>query len=100
MNSNANTKKDYINNGDRVQVKDLPDAPIMIAIRNEREHHGDSNKLKGVLCFWFTRDHQYQQALFNTKDLQRAPGPYRTSHEPVKCTGFTIPVLTEKIEQV
>lgn len=70
-------EKIYFNAGDVVQLKqDIPYKPKMIVIKkitsifkhdikNERK-----STLKGIKCMWFSEDGTYQEAVFNTKDLQ------------------------------
>lgn len=69
----------YFNPGDVVQVKqNLNYKPKMIVVRkitsmfkNDPKRAEDKNsKLRGIRCMWYTLDGLYQEALFNTKDLE------------------------------
>lgn len=69
----------YFNPGDVVQVKqNLNYKPKMIVVRkitsmfkNDPKRVEDKNsKLRGIRCMWYTLDGLYQEALFNTKDLE------------------------------
>lgn len=69
----------YFNPGDVVQVKqDLDYKPKMIVIRkitsmfkNDSKRVEDKRSiLRGIKCMWYTSDGVYQEALFNTKDLE------------------------------
>lgn len=64
-------EKVYFNPGDVVRVdklssnkkKDL--CPEMIVKGRDVEN----GEFKGIICYWFTMNHEYQEATFNTKDL-------------------------------
>ena len=55
--------------------QDLPNKPIMLVVKKETLifKHLDSKEpiLKGIKCRWFTKDGLLQEAIFNTKDLQK-----------------------------
>lgn len=66
--------KIYFTPGQLVILKhDLPNKPVMMVVRKETsifKNTGD-NILRGIRCRWFTTDGTLQEAIFNTKDLQR-----------------------------
>jgi len=65
-------EKSYFLPGDLVTVKaDLPDKPLMVVKgRDVRYFKGsDINHLKGIKCWWFSKDFELQWGVFNTKDL-------------------------------
>lgn len=70
--------------GELVELRvDLPYKPVMVVkavkkskLRNTIVSSTDTkpsqepkSTLIGISCFWFTADYQYQEAVFNTKDL-------------------------------
>lgn len=61
--------------GELVTIKqDLPNKPVMIVVRKETsmfKKEGEEGILKGIRCRWFTADSKLQEAVFNTKDLQK-----------------------------
>lgn len=78
QNFNQYTDKVYFNAGDVVQLKqNIPNKPIMIVVKKETslfKHDKDVDKksvLKGIRCRWFTSTGQLQEAVFNTKDIQK-----------------------------
>lgn len=66
--------KIYFTPGQLVVLKhDLPNKPVMMVVRKETsifKNTGD-NILRGIRCRWFTTDGTLQEAIFNTKDLQK-----------------------------
>lgn len=69
--------KIYFLPGDVVSLKqDIPNKPIMIVVKKEtsifKNQGVDSQPtLKGIKCRWFTTDGLLQEAIWNTKDLQK-----------------------------
>lgn len=68
--------KIYFLPGDLVQLRqDLPNKPTMIVVRKEtsllKSRVNEDNILKGIRCRWFTINQELQEAVFNTKDLQK-----------------------------
>ena len=66
----------YFNPGELVQIKhDLPNKPVMMVVKKETsifKNNGDQNNaLKGIRCRWFTKNHELQEAIFNTKDIEK-----------------------------
>lgn len=64
--------KVFFNPGDEVEVRQaLSFKPIMVVKSIEKVTFKDNNKstLWGIKCFWFTQTLEYQEKLFNTKDL-------------------------------
>jgi hypothetical protein len=65
--------KNYFLPGDLVQVKaNLPDKPIMVVKGRDIRYIKESNinHLKGIKCWWFTKNYELQFGVFNTKDLE------------------------------
>ena len=69
----------FFNPGDVVQLKqDIPNKPKMIVIKkvtsifkNDLKKQEDSKALLlGIKCMWFTNNGEYQEQIFNTKDLE------------------------------
>lgn len=66
----------YFNAGDLVTInKDLPNKPIMMVIKKETFTFKHDNQIKkpsliGIRCLWFTTNHEKQEAVFSTKDLE------------------------------
>ena len=69
--------KEHIVPGDSVALKNkkLKNAPVMQVkniLRVPRADRNDgSTKLVGLECFWFDANQNYQQGVFNTKDLEK-----------------------------
>lgn len=62
------TEKTIFMPGDLVTIRqELPDKPIMIVVKKESA----SNTLNGIRCRWFTINRELQEAVWNTKDLQK-----------------------------
>ena len=70
--------RDNFNKGDLVGFCKLQDSPDMIVLdvvfeegSNTKEvyNKNGSKLLLGIKCGWFTVDHFWQEALFNSKDL-------------------------------
>lgn len=67
--------KVFFSPGDRVTIKhDLPNKPIMLVKGKETRTFrvGVDDKdgfFKGIRCFWFSTNGNYQEEIFNTKDL-------------------------------
>ena len=61
--------------GDLVTLRqELPNKPVMIVVRKESTIFRDENKsnnLKGIRCRWFTINNELQEAVWNTKDLNK-----------------------------
>ena len=80
MMENLEEDKVYFNAGDVVQLKqDIPNKPTMIVVKKETSLFKHDSKrledkrpiLKGIRCRWFTSTGELQEAVFNTKDLQK-----------------------------
>lgn len=67
----------FFNPGDVVTLKqDIPNKPKMVVVRKESSifKHDQKNVkpvLLGIRCRWFTNDGILQEAIFNTKDIQK-----------------------------
>ena len=59
----------YFNKGDAVRIKWIIDGPVMIVEDIVFDSSSDKPKLLGILCFWFNRDMDIQERVFNSKDL-------------------------------
>lgn len=70
-------EKIYFMPGEVVTLKqDIPNKPVMLVIKKETSVFKNSGvemqpSLKGIKCRWFTKDGLLQEAIFNTKDLQK-----------------------------
>lgn len=68
--------KVYFQPGDIVTLKqDIQNKPEMIVFKKSTltirsAETSSSAFFKGMICRWFTKDGQLQEATFNTKDLQ------------------------------
>ena len=66
----------FFNKGDKVQIKqDIDHKPSMIVKDIKKAKFKDEDRspnfLLGVVCFWFDSNNRYQEATFNTKDLEK-----------------------------
>lgn len=64
--------KDLFLPGQIVVVKaPLLDKPLMVVKGRETRYIKDSsvNHLKGIRCWWFSKNHELLTGVFNTKDL-------------------------------
>lgn len=66
----------YFMPGDLVRLnKPLPNAPIMMVTKKEtslfKNKATDDSTLIGIRCRWFTAGGVLQEAVFNTKDLEK-----------------------------
>lgn len=71
-------EKIYFMPGDTVTIKqDLPNKPIMIVVKKEtmtfRPYKNEEREdyFKGIRCRWFSTTKTLEEAVFNTKDLQK-----------------------------
>ena len=69
-------EKIYFNPGDVVTLKqDIPHKPHMLVVKKETMHiklseDGPMDEyFKGFRCRWFTVHGEFQEQIFNTKDL-------------------------------
>lgn len=69
----------YFNAGDVVQIKqNISNRPQMVVIKkvtsifkhDQKKFEDKKSTLKGIKCFWYTDNKEYQEAIFNTKDLE------------------------------
>ena len=69
--------KIYFQPGELVTLRQpLEHRPVMIVVRKEstmirRKDDKADNGLRGIRCRWFSTDKKLQEAVFNTKDLQK-----------------------------
>jgi len=65
----------YFVPGERVHIKqDLMFKPQMVVkdIKKSRiKNEEGKTQLQGISCFWFTNIGEYQEAIFNSKDLEK-----------------------------
>lgn len=69
----------YFNPGDIVKLKkDIPNSPIMVVVKKEtslfkHDRNIDDKRpiLKGIRCRWFTSTGELQEAVWNTKDIEK-----------------------------
>jgi hypothetical protein len=69
---NNSYEKDLFLPGQLVTVKaNLPDKPVMVVKGREIRYVKDSpiNHLKGIRCWWFSKNYELVTGIFNTKDL-------------------------------
>lgn len=71
-----NETKQFFLPGDIVTLRqDIPNKPTMIVVKKVtktiRTETLRGDFFQGILCRWFTTQGQLQEALFNTKDLQK-----------------------------
>ena len=71
-------EKIYFNPGDLVTLKqDLPNKPVMLVVKKETKSIRPFNKedsveyFLGIKCRWFTLNGEMQEAIWNTKDLEK-----------------------------
>ena len=59
--------------GDLVTIKqDLPNKPVMIVVKKETSYLKTGDEyFRGIRCRWFTKDGKMEEAIWNTKDLQK-----------------------------
>lgn len=65
--------KVYFNPGDLVRVSKLNKKSKNVIIGPDMIVKGryiEDGEFAGLVCFWFTEDKKYQEATFNTKDLE------------------------------
>jgi len=70
----TNKDKVFFIPGDRVTIKhDIPNKPIMLIKEKVQTLHVKEGKtsFEGMKCLWFSTDNKLQEAIFNTKDLQK-----------------------------
>lgn len=63
--------KEFFNCGDKVVVNKLPGAPTMYVIRKEMSQSVKPQIFLGIRCGWFDKVNNFQEAVFNTKDLTK-----------------------------
>lgn len=66
-------EKVYFQPGDLVTIKhDLANKPKMLVKNKEsRIVNSKDTHFQGIRCFWFTSNGELQEAVFNTKDLEK-----------------------------
>jgi len=69
-------EKIYFLPGDLVTLRQkLPNKPIMIVVKKVtktiRTGNINGDFFQGILCRWFTTTGELQDAIYNTKDLQK-----------------------------
>lgn len=70
------TDKQFFLPGDVVTIRQkLPNSPTMLVVkkvtRTIRTGDVKNDYFQGILCRWFTTQGLIQEAVFNTKDLQK-----------------------------
>ena len=76
--NNMEKENIFFNPGDVVQLKqNIPNKPKMVVIKkvtsifkHDLKKQEDSRILLGIKCMWFTTNGEYQEQIFNTKDLE------------------------------
>lgn len=69
-------QKQFFLPGDLVTIRqDLPMKPTMIVVKKVTKNIKVAGRrddyFQGILCRWFTTELMLQEAIFNTKDLQK-----------------------------
>ena len=84
-----NIEKVFFIPGDLVTIKhDLPNKPTMLVKGKETKTFKDAETyFIGIKCFWFRTDGEYQEQVFNTKDLQRLTKEPSVDYSKFKSTG-------------
>lgn len=72
-------EKVYFLPGDVVTVRQLSNSPEMLVVKKSTKRiigrdNQKSDYFQGMLCRWFTLDGVLQEAVFNTKDLEKKYG--------------------------
>lgn len=70
------TDKQFFLPGDMVTIRQkLPNSPTMLVVkkvtRTIRTGDVKNDYFQGILCRWFTTQGLIQEAVFNTKDIQK-----------------------------
>lgn len=64
--------KIYFLPGDLVTLrKEIPYKPTMIVVKKITRYVKNNPYFQGILCRWFTTEGLLQEAIWNTKDLQK-----------------------------
>lgn len=87
----------YFNEGNVVKVKHLPNSPKMVVKtvnKTQAIKEGEKPTLLGVTCYWFANDNSYQEARFNTKDLEK-----EITYEAIEQPKVTVKKIN-KIEHI
>lgn len=68
--------KQYFLPGDIVTLRqNIPNKPVMIVVKKVTKtitlNNTKNDYFQGIMCRWFTTTGQLQDAIFNTKDLQK-----------------------------
>lgn len=68
-------EKVYFTPGDTVRCTKVSNAPEMYVIRKKsltfKDQDNKDKTLQGIICRWFTTNGLMQEAVFNTKDIQK-----------------------------
>ena len=66
-------EKIYFKPGDCVTLRQhkVMHAPVMLVVKRATALFKDNPSFKGIKCRWFTDSGLMQEAVFNTKDLQK-----------------------------
>lgn len=68
-------EKTFFIPGDRVICVKVNNSPEMYVLHKKeltfKDRENKDKILQGIVCRWFTDDGMVQEALFNTKDLQK-----------------------------
>lgn len=67
--------KIYFTPGMRVKCKQVSNSPEMYVLHKKeltfKDRENKDKILQGIVCRWFTTDGLMQEAVFNTKDIQK-----------------------------
>lgn len=68
-------EKIYFTPGMKVKCKQVPNSPEMYVLHKKelvfKDKEDKEKILQGIVCRWFTSLGEVQEAVFNTKDLER-----------------------------
>ncbi len=67
-----NNDKIYFLPGDLVRFRrDLPNSPTMLVVKKVASKYKSTSYFQGILCRWFTSEGLLQEAIWNTKDIEK-----------------------------
>jgi hypothetical protein len=49
----------------------MPNKPTMLVVKKVTRYFKENPYFQGILCRWFTKDGELQEAIWNTKDLTK-----------------------------
>jgi hypothetical protein len=64
----------YFEKGERVRVRHQVDAPQAMIVKDVPKYKDlteGRNALLGITCYWFTKEHDYREETFDSRDLEK-----------------------------